>query len=581
MNDPLRTTSYHPHRNLISTRYSEGSEKLASIKPVIRAGSGKSDATIRSHVKRAVTENIPNYGTESVTVSRHDFERLCSKLNSVENALFELKNDIRRVADGPRIKTEGQILSPASTNTTPRHVEEVITRHLSTQGIHTRNEMSGETIHLGGSSVPALIMALGQGAGGRPGVQELMGRSILPIFGLDNESATYPFVDLWGLPHGSMSRTEELCKAIPSDAECLEFFRCYRDMAHIIFPGLHFECLRFTNFLSLATLESIQTLLVMGNVISNTMNAGVAWSLLGLTIRWAVIWQDSLLSITYDRASSTATIEHHLPWSTPPGSGCRPYYECMYRLSKVGLDIVRDRATVQESHHSLLGITEHRNELTAMMRDAADYLRDSRKCRSLRDQLEHWALYLHSSYIMSELCRPAISPSTAEHDLARTLKQVCVDNLVNTVEAFLGLHNITPYASRSWASVHRSLSSALLLAIMGEPARNDRARNLLGKLVSAMSDLTSTVDPSELSAPMARGIAALRKLNIQESRTPHDLDSLRAAPLTVNDSHDYNRALNLDEASFFTPSPNVGLDEESSPYSLMDSILWGRDKRAS
>ncbi|KAK5049253.1 hypothetical protein LTR16_010970, partial [Cryomyces antarcticus] len=64
-------------------------------------------------------------------------------------------------------------------------------------------------------------MALGQGAGGRPGVQELMGRSILPIFGLDNESATYPFVDLWGLPHGSMSRTEELCKAIPSDAECL------------------------------------------------------------------------------------------------------------------------------------------------------------------------------------------------------------------------------------------------------------------------------------------------------------------------------------------------------------------------
>ncbi|TKA61656.1 hypothetical protein B0A49_10583, partial [Cryomyces minteri] len=93
-----------------------------------------------------------------------------------------------------------------------------------------------------------------------------------------------------------------------------------------------------------------------------------------------------------------------------------------------------------------------------------------------------------------------------------------------------------------------------------------------------MSDLTSTVDPSELSAPMARGIAALRKLNVQESRTLHDPDSLRAAPLTVNGSHDYDRALNLDEASFFTPSPNVGLDEESSPYSLMDSILWGRDK---
>ncbi|TKA69081.1 hypothetical protein B0A49_06621 [Cryomyces minteri] len=348
---------YNSANNYLVDSYQHQAASALAAKTFLRSFWGAATVLFTGQIP-APPSGLLDQGTESVTVSRQDFERLCSKLNSVENALFELKNDIRRVADGLRIKAEGQMLSPASTNTTPRHVEETITRHLSTQGIHTRNEMSGETIHLGGSSVPALIMALGQGAGGRPGVQELMGRSILPIFGLDNESATYPFVDLWGLPHGSMSRTEELCKAIPSDAECLEFFRCYRDMAHIIFP-------------------------------------------------------------------------------------------------------------------------------------------------------------------------------------------------------------------------------ALLLAIMGEPARNDRARNLLGKLVSAMSDLTSTVDPSELSAPMARGIAALRKLNVQESRTLHDPDSLRAAPLTVNGSHDYDRALNLDEASFFTPSPNVGLDEESSPYSLMDSILWGRDKRAS
>ena len=48
-----------------------------------------------------------------------------------------------------------------------------------------------------------------------------------------------------------------------------------------------FECLRFTNFLSHATLESVQTLLVLGNVISNNMNAGTAWNLLGITVRLA------------------------------------------------------------------------------------------------------------------------------------------------------------------------------------------------------------------------------------------------------------------------------------------------------
>jgi len=38
------------------------------------------------------------------------------------------------------------------------------------------------------------------------------------------------------------------------------------------------------NYLSRATLPDIQNLLVLGNVISNNMDAGVAWSLLGNSI---------------------------------------------------------------------------------------------------------------------------------------------------------------------------------------------------------------------------------------------------------------------------------------------------------
>jgi hypothetical protein len=68
--------------------------------------------------------------------------------------------------------------------------------------------------------------------------QEVLGKSILPMFGLDNESATYPFVDLWGLPHGSLARAQELAKALPSDTQSLSFFRYYRDMAFVIYPGL-------------------------------------------------------------------------------------------------------------------------------------------------------------------------------------------------------------------------------------------------------------------------------------------------------------------------------------------------------
>ncbi|KAF1916192.1 hypothetical protein BDU57DRAFT_448180 [Ampelomyces quisqualis] len=617
----------------------------------------------------------------TVTLPREDWERICAKLQQAEKSLGELKKSISSVAEVP---PPANAFSPSATGhmslaaAAPVDGEQ---SHVRTQGIHTRNDITGQTIHIGPSSVPALVMALGRGnTEWAPGVQDLLGKkSMLPMFGLDNESATYPFVDLWGLPHGSIARANELANALPSDSECLGFFRCYRETAHVVYPAvsdieaiesdlllflihrassqsgdgitdqqiygkdLHwiglvfailasgcqcstlsrrereltsqvyvccsFECLRFTNFLSHATLENIQTLLILGNVISNNMNAGVAWSLMGLTVRlsqtlglhrmcppstpiqqkitrskvwWALLWQDSLLSVSYDRASSTTTIDHTVPLSQHTAPGTRTYVESMYRLCKVGLDIVRERQRPQNSHDALIRITEHRNELQEIMIDAADYLKDSRRCRSMRDQLEHWALYLHISYITSELCRPAISPATAGLDLSKTLRKTCIDSLTNTVEAFLGLQNMTPFATRSWSAVHRSLSSALLLGILGEHNRNERARGLLQNVIQVLSDVTKDVDPAEMATPMTRSVSALERL-LRITSTGHNRktseSSSQASPtMHVFTADDINNALINGDSNMFSQSPLLGLDLDSSPYALMESIVWGAQK---
>ncbi|KAF2271230.1 uncharacterized protein EI97DRAFT_463019 [Westerdykella ornata] len=615
-----------------------------------------------------------------------DWERICDKLQTAEKSLAELKNSISSVSEvppNPPPPTNGY--SPATAGNTPLAAPAPIDSeqsHVRVQGIHTHNEFTGQTIHIGPSSVPALVMALGRGDSQWPGLADLLGKkSMLPIFGLDNESATYPFVDLWGLPHGSIARAHELANALPTDAECLNFFRCYKETAHAVYPAVadieamesdlllflinrassqagggvteehihgknfhwigllfailasgcqcstlgrkereltsqvyiccSFECLRFTNFLSHATLETIQTLLIIGNVLSNNMNAGVAWSLMGLTVRlsqtlglhrvcppstplhikitrskvwWALLWQDSLLSISYDRASSTTTIDHTVPFSPHTAPGTRTYVESMYRLCKVGLDIVRERQRPQNSHDALMRISEHRSELQEIMADAADYLKDSRRCRSMRDQLEHWALYLHISYITSELCRPAISPSTADLDLSKTLRKTCIDSLTNTVEAFLGLQNMTPFANRSWSSMHRSISSALLLGILGEHFRNERARSLLQNLVQVLTDITANVDPAELSSPVTRSVAALQRLlSIPNPRAgvlkaTSDGSGSQTSPTLANFTADeLNAAFNLDDPAF-NQSPLVGLELDSSPYALMESIVWGGKK---
>ncbi len=81
-------------------------------------------------------------------------------------------------------------------------------------------------------------LQMNQGHAEQHQIQEMLGKTVLPLFGLDNETATYPFVDLWGLPHGSLARAQELAKALPSDTQMLNFFRCYRDMGYVIYAGI-------------------------------------------------------------------------------------------------------------------------------------------------------------------------------------------------------------------------------------------------------------------------------------------------------------------------------------------------------
>jgi hypothetical protein len=641
----------------------------------------------------SLSGDIPNgmvdYAAGTVTLSRADWDHICAKLVNAERILAESKHSIQRQPDEDPFQNSTDLPRNgfAGTMIDPDLIRAPIdneTRHESTQGVHTRNEMTGEVVHVGGSSVPALIMALGRGDHDNPGVREVLGKkSILPIFGLDNESATYPFVDLWGIPHGSILRATELSNALPNDQECLNFFRYYKETAQVVFPAiaepakfeedlllfllsraniqnqgqeangiteqsiygknLHwigllfaslasgcqcsalprkereltsqvyiccsFECLRFTNFLSQPTLETIQTLLILSNVISNNMNAGVAWALLGLTIRlsqilglhrrcpdstpyetkrlrssiwWSVLWQENLLSITFDRPTSIPNIDHPMPPGTNKASGEQEYAACMYRLCRCGLEILRERSTQsQNSNEALQRITEHRNELQKVMMDAADYLKDSRRCRSMRDQLEHWALYLHMSYVTSELCRPAISPATAGLDLTMTLRQTCIDALTNTVEAFLGLQNMTAFASRSWAALHRAISSALLLSILGEPGRNERARTLVINLVTVLTEITSKLDPAEQSAPITRSIAALQKLiNLAENQYQRNLEagSTNSASQLIANNVDEISSITFDDPTYGSASPFSDLDLEQSPYTLMDTIIWGNKR---
>ena len=190
--------------------------------------------------KRVLTSQDGADMTSDHATSAPKGEQVGSKLHMVETLLREIKSELAGNATGSAIQgpvtanseADG-LISSQLTATVP----ETSAAEASAQGEEAVSGFLGDSVHLGSNSVPAMVIALGRGQSEQT-VQDLISRSVLPLFGLDNESATYPFIDLWGLALGSAVRLQELCKLIPADADCLNLLRQYRDTAHVLYPGV-------------------------------------------------------------------------------------------------------------------------------------------------------------------------------------------------------------------------------------------------------------------------------------------------------------------------------------------------------
>lgn len=252
----------------------------------------------------------------------------------------------------------------------------------------------------------------------------------------------------------------------------------------------------------------------------------------------------------------------------------------MYQLTKVGSDIVRERANPLDPKAHMKRISEQRQQIQDIIAGATAHLKDSRRCRNLHDKLQHWAYYMHMSYIQSELCRPAISPTAPRSDLAKNHKEACIEGLVNTVEAYVALQNLHSYASRSWPALHRCISSSLLLGILREHLRNEKARSLIEEFLKYLYRVTADVDPTDLAPPIKRSLHALAKLYSEAiPATPAPTSTTTSSTTldtTATDQFSFNDWNLLDSPSWLNMSPLLSVGSGDSPYAMMDQIIWGQ-----
>lgn len=109
-----------------------------------------------------------------------------------------------------------------------------------------------------------------------------------------------------------------------------------------------------------------------------------------------------------------------------------------------------------------------------------------------------------------------------------------------------------------------------MLGIIGENSRNERAHRLVDRFLNVMADITNNIDPQEISAPIQRGLSALRKLSTADGRGSQATDGIGEFEFRTP----LNTPLTINKAALMTPSTSDA-SEEHSPYSVLNNILWG------
>ncbi|KAK4235596.1 fungal-specific transcription factor domain-containing protein [Achaetomium macrosporum] len=327
-----------------------------------------------------------------------------------------------------------------------------------------------------------------------------------------------------------------------------------RDSQKYIQISFHF--LRVGNFLLRPNLDSIQALLMTSFVLLNDMKAEASWALLGLTCRlaqslglhraqpldgrqtldatkkemarrklwWTCVWHDTLTSLSFDRSPMTNIPCCPIPLSPTASTDGWAYLEAMYHLCQIISQRLNPDAIANATYAQILdnckAVENIRDKLLGQ-------LRSKEACKSALDRLQHFAIRLHTSFIVSVCCRPALMRRDSNHldpMQKRTLADRCKQNLTETVRMFLAMHQLSVIPTRSWAFTYHGLSSAVLLGILGETKADPEVRQLQGDLISALSATAAKEQTSpqphirkidldiELSGPLSRALEALKNI---------------------------------------------------------------------
>ncbi|KAK8168258.1 hypothetical protein BKA80DRAFT_308050 [Phyllosticta citrichinensis] len=299
--------------------------------------------------------------------------------------------------------------------------------------------------------------------------------------------------------------------------------------------------------------------------------------------------QDTILSLCYDRPTVLA-YSPQLELQELVTSSKLNFQEVMWRITTATLRIMAQRTSIPNA----TTMHQHIQELEQITLHSADHLRDKQHCVKLDQRIQNLAIRTHISFLVSIVCRPTFSNSTrAALDESEQQTAYLATRgkaaLVDVLKAFLDLQALTIYPLRSWVMIHEVLSSALLLAALGETRKAEGLRVLQQRLIDVLASNSSSESSGSGSAHSLSSshLRALRTLERLAHGEPPSGQSTTTAAVEHQQNEPENTVsrtvtgppqtdINAWSGGLFEESASGPINLDSSPLAFLDSVIWER-----
>ncbi|KAJ5623700.1 hypothetical protein N7510_000009 [Penicillium lagena] len=203
----------------------------------------------------------------------------------------------------------------------------------------------------------------------------------------------------------------------------------------------------------------------------------------------SLIWQDTLVSLCYDRPPGITVLETvpFLPPAIPGDDHLYTFSDSCHYLFMTANKIVQALDYAKSSQQLLPPetILDYRRALNAIESRSVPHVQDISKCQSRDDCIQHYFFRTFSDSVMLCLCRPAVLALDGQRQ--DELTDIYLSRCRSVLQTYLELLKLQCPIRKSWLFVHITLSCALIFGMATKRQSNPRDEVFLIQFFNTLS----------------------------------------------------------------------------------------------